>query len=160
MSLFWSQWKPQFWNADVIRFLKNDWKISLIRAAMAVKKPYSQWSPPGRCKAVRNCTKQCNETRSNTQWVIRGRSSQQTINELSECKQVCVWCCEAQSNTAQRSTKHNKAVQSSAKHRSVQTESRDEPRSAEHRSSKLYKAAWSSAKQYNIGLLVHFPALI
>lgn len=35
-SLFWSQWGGQFWNADVIRWLKNDWQSKIIRAPMAV----------------------------------------------------------------------------------------------------------------------------
>jgi len=35
-SLFWSQWKPEFYNADVLEWLSIDWKIDVIRAAMAV----------------------------------------------------------------------------------------------------------------------------
>lgn len=37
MSLFWSQWMPQYYNADTVRWLKEDWGITLIRAAMAVE---------------------------------------------------------------------------------------------------------------------------
>lgn len=37
MSFFWSQWKPQYYNADAVKWLKNDWKVSLLRAAMAVE---------------------------------------------------------------------------------------------------------------------------
>ena len=36
MSLFWSQWQPQFYNQDVVRWLKDDWNITVIRAAVAV----------------------------------------------------------------------------------------------------------------------------
>jgi endoglucanase len=36
MSMFWSQWMPQFWNADVAKWLADDWHVTLIRAAMAV----------------------------------------------------------------------------------------------------------------------------
>lgn len=36
MSLFWSQWKPRFYNADAVRWLADDWNVSVIRAAIAV----------------------------------------------------------------------------------------------------------------------------
>ncbi len=36
MSLFWSQWMPQYYNAETIAWLKNDWKCTVIRAAMGV----------------------------------------------------------------------------------------------------------------------------
>jgi len=36
MSLFWSQWAPEYWNRDVVGWLAKDWKISVVRAAMAV----------------------------------------------------------------------------------------------------------------------------
>ncbi|WP_222927003.1 glycoside hydrolase family 5 protein [Sphingomonas gilva] len=36
MSLFWSQWMGQFYNADAVRWLRDDWNISVVRAAMAV----------------------------------------------------------------------------------------------------------------------------
>ncbi|WP_116091578.1 glycoside hydrolase family 5 protein [Sphingomonas crusticola] len=39
MSLFWSQWSPQFYNADVVRWLAQDWKISVIRAPLAATRP-------------------------------------------------------------------------------------------------------------------------
>ena len=37
MSLFWSQWVPKYYNAATIQWLRDDWKITVIRAAMAVK---------------------------------------------------------------------------------------------------------------------------
>ena len=37
MSLFWSQWKPQFWTKGTTEWLQKDWGVSLIRAAMAVE---------------------------------------------------------------------------------------------------------------------------
>jgi len=37
MSLFWSQWGSKYWNADVVNWLKQDWNVSLIRAAMGVE---------------------------------------------------------------------------------------------------------------------------
>ena len=36
MSLFWSQWEPQFYNEDAIRWLKDDWNVNVVRAAIAV----------------------------------------------------------------------------------------------------------------------------
>jgi len=36
MSLFWSQWQPQYYNEGAIRWLAEDWKVSVIRAAIAV----------------------------------------------------------------------------------------------------------------------------
>ena len=35
MSLFWSKWMPQFYNADCIAWLQSDWKCTAIRAAIA-----------------------------------------------------------------------------------------------------------------------------
>lgn len=36
MSLFWSQWQPQYYNPSAIRWLRDDWNINVIRAAIAV----------------------------------------------------------------------------------------------------------------------------
>jgi endoglucanase len=36
MSLFWSQWAPQFYNEQAIRWLRDDWKVNVVRAAIAV----------------------------------------------------------------------------------------------------------------------------
>ncbi|MEJ0060152.1 MAG: glycoside hydrolase family 5 protein [Terricaulis sp.] len=36
MSLFWSQWMPQYYNADAVRWLRDDWNVSVVRAAIAV----------------------------------------------------------------------------------------------------------------------------
>src|SRR5687767_5998958 len=36
MSLFWSQWQGQFYNASAISWLVKDWNINVIRIAMAV----------------------------------------------------------------------------------------------------------------------------
>ncbi len=35
-SLFWSQWMPRFYNADVVRWLHSDWKANVVRASLAV----------------------------------------------------------------------------------------------------------------------------
>lgn len=37
MSLFWSQWMGQYYNADAVKWLKDDWKCTIIRAAMGVE---------------------------------------------------------------------------------------------------------------------------
>jgi len=37
MSLFWSQWMEQFYNKKTVQWLVNDWKITVIRAAMGIK---------------------------------------------------------------------------------------------------------------------------
>jgi endoglucanase len=36
MSLFWSQWMAQYYNADCIKWLRDDWKCTVVRAAMGV----------------------------------------------------------------------------------------------------------------------------
>ncbi|MCX6182142.1 MAG: cellulase family glycosylhydrolase [Bacteroidetes bacterium] len=36
MSLFWSQWQGRFYNANVVKWLRDDWCSGIIRAAMAV----------------------------------------------------------------------------------------------------------------------------
>lgn len=36
MSLFWSQWMGQYYNADCVKWLAEDWKCSVVRAAMGV----------------------------------------------------------------------------------------------------------------------------
>jgi endoglucanase len=36
MSLFWSQWAGKYYNSNVVKWLKDDWCSSVIRAAMAV----------------------------------------------------------------------------------------------------------------------------
>ena len=37
MSLFWSQWQPQFYNFETVKMLKEHWDINVIRAAMAIE---------------------------------------------------------------------------------------------------------------------------
>ncbi len=37
MSLFWSQWMPQYYNYETIEKLKSDWHITVVRAAMAIE---------------------------------------------------------------------------------------------------------------------------
>ncbi|MFC3099202.1 glycoside hydrolase family 5 protein [Alteraurantiacibacter palmitatis] len=37
MSLFWSQWAPQYYTAETVDWLVRDWKITVIRAAIAAE---------------------------------------------------------------------------------------------------------------------------
>ncbi len=37
MSLFWSQWMPQYYNYETVKSLYENWNISVIRAAMAIE---------------------------------------------------------------------------------------------------------------------------
>ena len=37
MSLFWSQWEGEFYNADAIKWLVEDWNINVVRAALGVE---------------------------------------------------------------------------------------------------------------------------
>ena len=36
MSLFWSQWQGKYYNEDAIRWLRDDWNVNVVRAAMGV----------------------------------------------------------------------------------------------------------------------------
>lgn len=36
MSLFWSQWMPQYYTAETVAWLKKDWNATVVRAAIAV----------------------------------------------------------------------------------------------------------------------------
>lgn len=36
MSLFWSQWIGQYYNAETVKWLRDDWKCTIVRAAMGV----------------------------------------------------------------------------------------------------------------------------
>ncbi len=36
MSLYWSQWVPKYYNYNTIKWLRDDWKITVIRIPMAV----------------------------------------------------------------------------------------------------------------------------
>jgi len=36
MSLFWSQWMPQYYNAEAINWLVDDWNITIVRAAVGI----------------------------------------------------------------------------------------------------------------------------
>ena len=37
MSLFWSQWMGQYYNSNCIKWLKDNWKCTVVRAAMGIE---------------------------------------------------------------------------------------------------------------------------
>jgi endoglucanase len=37
MSLFWSQWAPQYYSAETVAWLARDWQVDVIRAAIAAE---------------------------------------------------------------------------------------------------------------------------
>jgi len=37
MSLFWSQWGGNYYNAETIKWLRDDWKCTILRAAMGIE---------------------------------------------------------------------------------------------------------------------------
>jgi endoglucanase len=37
MSLFWSQWAPQYYTAETVDWLAKDWKVDVVRAAIAAE---------------------------------------------------------------------------------------------------------------------------
>lgn len=37
MALYWSQWKPAFYNSNCVRWLRDDWKCTVVRASIAVR---------------------------------------------------------------------------------------------------------------------------
>lgn len=37
MSLFWSQWIGKYYNYDCIKWLRDDWKCTVVRAAMGIE---------------------------------------------------------------------------------------------------------------------------
>lgn len=37
MSLFWSQWMGQYYNSNSVKWLKDDWKCTVVRAAMGIE---------------------------------------------------------------------------------------------------------------------------
>lgn len=41
MSLFWSQWAPHYYKAETVAWLASDWKVTVVRAAIAAEGPDS-----------------------------------------------------------------------------------------------------------------------
>lgn len=53
MALFWSQWQPQYWNPQCVRWLAQDWKCGIIRASMAIENGGFLADPQGEIAKVK-----------------------------------------------------------------------------------------------------------
>jgi endoglucanase len=53
MALYWSQWKPAFYNAACLKWLRDDWKCTVVRASMAVGNGGYLTNPAGEMDKVR-----------------------------------------------------------------------------------------------------------
>jgi endoglucanase len=59
MSLFWSQWMGRFYNADCVKWLKDDWKCTVIRAAMGVESGGYLQNPQAEMNKVKTVINEC-----------------------------------------------------------------------------------------------------
>merc|ERR1740139_507296 len=55
MSMFWSQWMDKYWNADVIRWLAEDWKCTVVRLAMGADNQGGYLENPAEKNKVITC---------------------------------------------------------------------------------------------------------
>ncbi|MBI4977692.1 MAG: glycoside hydrolase family 5 protein [Spirochaetes bacterium] len=63
MSLFWSQWMGKFYTAETVRWLRDDWKCTVVRAAMATgSKDGFNGAPEKTMAALRAVIKACVDT--------------------------------------------------------------------------------------------------
>ncbi|SIS50053.1 endoglucanase [Zobellia uliginosa] len=51
MSLFWSQWMGQFYTKEAVKWLKDDWNVTIVRASMGVEDSDGYLSNPEKEKA-------------------------------------------------------------------------------------------------------------
>lgn len=47
LSFFWSQWMGQYYNEDAVKWLRDDWKCTIVRAAMGVEMDGYLYDPEG-----------------------------------------------------------------------------------------------------------------
>jgi len=47
MSFGWHNWWPQYWNADAVKWLRDDWRCTVLRAAMGVEPDSGYLRQPG-----------------------------------------------------------------------------------------------------------------
>lgn len=59
MSLYWSQWQPDFYNASCIEWLRDDWKCTIVRAAMAVQMGGYLSNPSAEVAKVKTVVQAC-----------------------------------------------------------------------------------------------------
>jgi endoglucanase len=53
MAMYWSQWKPAFYNSNCIKWLRDDWKCTVIRISMAVGSGGYLTNPSGEMAKVK-----------------------------------------------------------------------------------------------------------
>lgn len=61
MSLFWSQWMPDYYNKETIEWLVDDWKCTVIRAAIAAERGGYRDNPDVELAKVRTVIDACIE---------------------------------------------------------------------------------------------------
>ena len=59
MSLFWSQWIGKYYNYDCIKWLRDDWKCTVVRAAMAVESGGYLTNPAAEMAKVKTVVDAC-----------------------------------------------------------------------------------------------------
>jgi len=59
MSMYWSQWVEKYYNYDCIKWLRDDWKCTVIRAAMAVGSDGYLTNPQRELVKVRTVVEAC-----------------------------------------------------------------------------------------------------
>jgi len=59
MSLYWSQWQPDFYNASCIKWLRDDWKCTIVRPAMAVQSGGYLTNPATEVAKVKTVVQAC-----------------------------------------------------------------------------------------------------
>jgi len=90
MSLFWSQWMGKFYTTETVRWLRDDWKCTVVRAAMATSpKGGFKESPEKTMAALRTVVQAC---RDNGIYVIidfhSHKAHEETETALSFFQQV------------------------------------------------------------------------
>lgn len=59
MGLFWSQWIGKYYNYDCIKWLRDDWKCTVVRAAMAIESGGYLSNPDTEMKKVKTVIDAC-----------------------------------------------------------------------------------------------------
>ncbi len=59
MSLFWSQWMGQYYNYDCIKWLRDDWKCTVVRAPVGIGKDGYLENPGQEMKKIRTVIEAC-----------------------------------------------------------------------------------------------------
>ena len=59
MSLFWSQWMGQYYNYNCIKWLRDDWKCTVVRAALGIGKDGYLENPGQEMQKIRTVIEAC-----------------------------------------------------------------------------------------------------